>query len=114
MGQTVDEIKSQIRLATTDTEGAVIEAQKKSGIKDRIAQHWIELAIVKRRELNKMRITNAQTKDPRLTTKALTKDEREIMKLTIQKEISDEVFEWIIQQPPHQYNALPLDFRELR
>lgn len=108
------EIKSQIRLSTTDLEGVVVAAQKTSRIKEPIAQHWIDQAILKRRELLHMQLSNGKpTQDPRLADKTLMKEQRSAIKETIQNEIGDEIYNWIIQQPPHHYNVLPQDSRKL-
>ena len=57
------------------------------------------------------RIHDPATQDPCLKGK-LKPDERKQTKEMIQSEISMEVYRWVIEQPPEQYNKLPQDSRE--
>ncbi|EJD41826.1 hypothetical protein AURDEDRAFT_37812, partial [Auricularia subglabra TFB-10046 SS5] len=44
-------VKEQLELAKTGVESAVTALQTKTGVKDRIAQHWIDLLIARARQL---------------------------------------------------------------
>ena len=102
----------QYELAITSTESALKAAQTASGVKDRIAQHWITKIVQKKKELVATRLTNQETRDPRLNQRTLKGSEREDIKNPILEEIHDELRTWLHQQPPSRFNALPQDSRK--
>ena len=60
--------------------------QSKSGIKDKIAQYWIEKLLVMVRNKQKIRITSQPTHDTRLN-KRLSKDSQKEIVEEIKKDI---------------------------
>lgn len=81
--------------------------QRESGVKDKIAQHWIEIVLKKAKEEQHRRITNKNTRDPRLL--ALRGEERKALVERIKEDIRGEMHLWLVTQPEHRFNALPLD-----
>ena len=110
MGETVQIIKQQIYLACEGVACRVSELQTETGVKDRMAQYWIDRALERSSELMRKRIHESATQDPRLRGK-LKPDEQKQIKEMILSEISSEVYRWVIEQPPERYNKLPQDSR---
>jgi hypothetical protein len=82
----VDQIRNcvleQIRLATLGVESHVETLQTNTGVKDKIAQHWIDILIKESRRLQAMQ-----------PSKCLN-------------EISSELLEWLKTQTDQPYNPL--------
>lgn len=110
--ETLDEIRSQLWDACLGVQGAIETRQTVTGIKDKIAEHWIAILIKRSRELQQMRIYNQQTRDSRLSNKNLKGTEREQVKSQILTEIQSDLFQWLLQQPSHSYEKLTIDSRE--
>lgn len=83
--------------------------QTKSGVKDSIAQHWIDQLIVKSRLMHEERITNSVTQDPRFKDRKLTGDARQAVRKEIETVIETDLLQWLKKQPPHRYAALSED-----
>jgi hypothetical protein len=88
----------------------VSELQTETGVKDRTAQHWISRALERSSKLIQSRTKEPATRDPRLKGK-LSSEERKEIKERIHSETSEEVYRWVVQQPPERYNMLPQDSR---
>lgn len=71
VAETIAEIKDQLVVATRGIAAPVNAMQTATGVKDPIAQHWIELLIAKSRVLREERITNLVTQDARLKVASL-------------------------------------------
>ncbi|KAH9828836.1 uncharacterized protein C8Q71DRAFT_863691 [Rhodofomes roseus] len=102
-------VKLQLRLACRGEREAVEESQTSTGVKDRIAQFWIEVVLIRSQAEQKRRLTDKDTRDARMNSRSLKGDEHRKVKDTIVTAIQEETFEWLIQQPPHSYNAIPVD-----
>lgn len=105
--ETVSEIKSQLITATRGVAAPVDAMQTATGVKDPIAQHWINLMIAKSRVSREERLTNPVTRDPRLNLK--TSPARQAIREDIEKQIKDELLQWLTQQPSHRYEKIPED-----
>ncbi|KAL1671118.1 hypothetical protein EV122DRAFT_295623 [Schizophyllum commune] len=103
--ETVDAVKQQIRQACLGVATSVTAIQTSTGIKDKIALHWIDILIARSRELQDLRISNkSASQDTRL--RGLKGPPRTEMKDVILGEIQDELWEWVITQPPAEYATL--------
>ncbi|KAJ7440424.1 hypothetical protein FB451DRAFT_1443354 [Mycena latifolia] len=92
--ETIARIKEQIRTACLGVESAVDALQTETGVKDKIAVHWIKLLIQKARRIKGER--------------------REEIKQGIITEIQEELFGWVILQPEDRYNTLDEESRTNR
>ncbi|KAF9468999.1 hypothetical protein BDZ94DRAFT_1357550 [Collybia nuda] len=104
--ETVGVIKSQILAACLGVQDAIDVIQTATGVKDKTAQFWMEKLIIKARELQKERIRDSATQDPRLKDKKLKGDDRKSLKVCIKEEIQRELFAWVLTQPPDRYKQL--------
>ncbi|KAF8147592.1 hypothetical protein K438DRAFT_1910535 [Mycena galopus ATCC 62051] len=75
--ETIERITKQIKTACLGVESAVEALQTETGVKDKIATHWIGLLIEKAREVQKERVYNHATRDPRLNDKNIKGEPRE-------------------------------------
>ncbi|KAH9947866.1 hypothetical protein B0H21DRAFT_851701, partial [Amylocystis lapponica] len=73
--ETVTEVTRQIETAALGVAKSVASLQTLSGVKDKLAEHWIQELISRAREMQRVRITSVETRDPRL--KALKNEARE-------------------------------------
>ncbi|KAL6302042.1 hypothetical protein BKA93DRAFT_919240 [Sparassis latifolia] len=105
----VEEIRQQLFAAGLGVQDNIDEMQTRSGIKDKTAQHWIEIVIARARTMQAARLSNPITKDARLKNPRLTGDNCKAVKAEIKHEIQLECHEWLVMQPPSRYNALPED-----
>ncbi|KAJ6583373.1 hypothetical protein DFH09DRAFT_1308895 [Mycena vulgaris] len=112
--ETVDKIKEQIKTACLGVASAVDQLQTDSGVKDKIAVHWIDLLIEKARLLQKERVYNRETRDPRLNDNKIKGDAREIIKQAVIDEIQEELYTWVILQPTDRYEQLDEASRKTR
>ncbi|KAJ6473049.1 hypothetical protein C8R45DRAFT_1054844 [Mycena sanguinolenta] len=104
--ETVAKIKEQIRAACRGVATAVEVLQTESGVKDKIAMHWIEQLIEKARGVNQEQVFNRNTRDPRLNDSRIKGPVRETIKQEILDKIQEELFTWVIIQPPDRYAEL--------
>ncbi|KAH9942016.1 hypothetical protein B0H21DRAFT_811258 [Amylocystis lapponica] len=107
--EVVKDIKDQLFAAGLGVQDGVDEMQTRSGIKDKTAQHWIEIVMTRARSIQAERMKDPKTRDVRLNDKKLKGKPREAIKEEIQKDIQRECHEWLVQQPPSRYSALPAD-----
>ncbi|KAH9837659.1 uncharacterized protein C8Q71DRAFT_706460, partial [Rhodofomes roseus] len=88
---------------------AVEELQTKSGVKDKTAQYWIDVVLARAQQTQKRRFYgDAKERDARMSDARRLKGEaRKKMKETITDEIQEEIHDWLVQQPPDSFAALP-------
>ncbi|KAF8144015.1 hypothetical protein K438DRAFT_2103021 [Mycena galopus ATCC 62051] len=110
--ETIAKIKEQIRAACRGVANAVEVLQTESGVKDKIAMHWIEQLIEKAREINQERVFNRDTRDPRLNDSKIKGPARETIKQELLDRIQEELFAWVIIQPPDRYAKLDEDSKK--
>ncbi|KAJ6545514.1 hypothetical protein B0H19DRAFT_1212296 [Mycena capillaripes] len=96
---TVAKIKEQIRSACLGVASVVENLQTESGVKDKISVHWIELLLDRARKFSKHG-------DPRLNDPKIKNEARQLVKQGIINEIQEELFDWVIMQPPERYEKL--------
>ncbi|KAJ7318546.1 hypothetical protein DFH08DRAFT_917520 [Mycena albidolilacea] len=101
-----------IRAACLGVAAAVEQLQTDSGVKDKISVHWIGLLIDKAREIQKQRIFNHETRDPRLGDAKIVGDARKAIKQGLIETIREELYTWVIMQPPERYEKLDQETRE--
>jgi hypothetical protein len=65
------------------------------------------------RQLQQTKIYNKATRDPRLNDKNIKGKERQALKDTLIGKVQSEVFQWLVEQPPSRFNALPQDSRNV-
>ncbi|KAJ7707163.1 hypothetical protein B0H16DRAFT_1824386 [Mycena metata] len=104
--ETVEKIKEQIKSACLGVASAVELLQTESGVKDKIAVHWIGQLMEKARERQQEEVYNHLTRDPRLSDPKIKGDERKNIKQGIIDKIQDELYQWVIVQPPDRYEKL--------
>lgn len=104
--ETIESIKAQIKAACLGVAKGVEKLQTETGVKDKISTHWINLLIDKARALQQQRIYNADTRDERLNDRRIKGEERAEVKDTLIIDIQEELFAWVIMQPPHRYEKL--------
>ncbi|KAI0747423.1 hypothetical protein BC629DRAFT_1685614 [Irpex lacteus] len=109
VAETIQEIRSQIVTATHGNEANVEKMQTSSGIKDPIAQKWIDQLLHRARLLHHERITSTATQDPRLRDRKLKGPARTAVRNEIIKNIEEELMEWLTMQPADRYEKLPND-----
>ncbi|KAI0684953.1 hypothetical protein BC835DRAFT_1408984 [Cytidiella melzeri] len=100
--ETVAEITAQLVAATHGVAKTVETMQTKSGIKDAIAQHWIDKLIAQSRLMHEERMTNPLTQDPRFKDRRLIGPARQAVR-------KQELMRWLTEQPTHRYRNIPVD-----
>ncbi|KAJ7862001.1 hypothetical protein B0H14DRAFT_3615236 [Mycena olivaceomarginata] len=103
---TVAKIKEQIRSACLGVASVVENLQTESGVKDKISVHWIELLLDQARKIQQERVYNRDTRDLRLNDPRIKNEARQLVKQGIINEIQEELFDWVIMQPPERYEKL--------
>lgn len=109
--ETIQAIEAQLWVACSGASDSVKVMQTETGIKDKIAQFWIEKALAKASELKQERLSNPETRDLRLNDRKCTGATRKAINEEIIVAIQREIFDWLVQQPPHNYNNLCADSR---
>jgi hypothetical protein len=99
-------IHKQIFIAGRGVQDAVDKEQTKTGVKDVTACHWIQILIEKARQLQHDRIKNEATRDPRLNDRKFKGREREAIINGLKDKIQQELFDWVVTQPPDCYAKL--------
>ncbi|KAI0705206.1 hypothetical protein BC835DRAFT_1499367 [Cytidiella melzeri] len=107
--ETVKGIVSQLVAATHGNEQKVEAMQTTSGIKDPIAQVWIQQLIQKARGLHHEHISSAETQDLRLKNRKLKGEARQAVKNEIKDKIAKDLMKWLTEQPAHRYSKLSED-----
>ncbi|KAE9388042.1 hypothetical protein BT96DRAFT_1004540 [Gymnopus androsaceus JB14] len=102
-------------MACLGKQDAVDAIVTETGVKDKLAHFWIEQLISKARELTNTRITEKTTHDPRLNNKNCVGEARKATRQELLETIQEEVWGWLLQQPPDDYKKLDLsDHMSLR
>lgn len=109
---TVDTITKQLWLACRGVAQPVIELQTETGIKDKTAQFWIELALKRSSEQITEKVTDSTTRDPRLNDRSRPTDQKEVIREQLRSKIQEETHDWLVTQPSKKWNELPGDSRE--
>ncbi|KAL1940336.1 hypothetical protein VTO73DRAFT_8908 [Trametes versicolor] len=104
---TVAAIHAQIRAAALGVAKTVAEMQTESGVKDPLAEYWIQKLILLAREKQQVRIRNPATRDPRLNPRRILN--RPAIVAEIEAEIQEELVRWLVTQPDADFQRLPPD-----
>lgn len=80
-----------------------------SGVKDPLAEYWIQRLILLAREKQQVRIRNPGTRDPRLNPRRVIN--RPAIVNEIEAEIQDELMQWLVTQPDKNFQSLPPNSR---
>ncbi|KAK7445751.1 hypothetical protein VKT23_014747 [Stygiomarasmius scandens] len=107
--QTLQTIRYIIWLACHGNADAVQSTMSAAGIKDKIAQYWIDQLLVRSKLLRQERITNEGTRDQRLNNKSLKGAHRKALKDGIVEDIARECWDWVLKQPARTYEKLATD-----
>lgn len=103
----------QLKLASFGVKARVEELRTQTGVSDTIAEYWFPQLLERSQSEQKIRITNKQTRDPRLSDGSpLSVDEKNNVRQSLKEEISREVLEWLYSQPEHSFSKLPPDSRK--
>jgi len=105
-------IKKQLFTACLGVRAAVDIIQTETGIADKIANFWIDTLLEMALKLQKPRLSDPTTRDPQLNDRTLKGANRKAVELSIKLEIQKMLFGWLLTQPPHQYDMLPINSRE--
>ncbi|OBZ68724.1 hypothetical protein A0H81_11403 [Grifola frondosa] len=109
-GVTTQAIIRQIHTAGRGVANAVSALQTQSGIKDKLAEFWIQKLLEHAGQLRVIRLQNRHTRDQHLNI-ARNPDRAKIIS-EIEDEIEAEMVGWLMTQPPESYAALPVDSRQ--
>jgi hypothetical protein len=82
-------------------------------VKDKISVHWISQLIEKAREKQREQVYNHDTRDSRLSDPKIKGEKREEIKQGILEAIQEELYNWVIIQPSHRYDALDQHSRKV-
>ncbi|PSR72983.1 hypothetical protein PHLCEN_2v11149 [Hermanssonia centrifuga] len=130
--ETVSAIKQQLYAAGSGIKDRVENLQTETGVKDKIAQYWIEILIVKARALQQERhldldrwmrpevVASIVSDDPQLDPirKAVLVEDYLVSlsiqekKVVVNRKIQDELREWLTTQPAHVYAELDGNSRQ--
>ncbi|KAJ6590924.1 hypothetical protein B0H10DRAFT_2330640 [Mycena sp. CBHHK59/15] len=110
--ETILDIKKQIKAACLGVATAVEKLQTETGVKDKISVHWINQLIEKARDVQKERIYDRDTRDPRLNDNRIKGEERAEIKQDLITKIQDELYTWVIMQPTDRYEKLTPESRD--
>ena len=102
---TVAVIHEQLRRAAFGDKGGVDKLKSETGVKDKIAQHWIGILLEKAKEKMATQCTNPKTKDVRLRGR-ISPEERAWIKKSIRMDIQKELLDWLVQQPEDHYRQI--------
>lgn len=108
----MESIKDQLRLACYGSKDLVQLAATQTGVKDKISQYWIEVLVAKAQEEQHKKLFDRTMRDPILNTR-MKKEERSKKREEIKRDIQDDLYKWIVKQPPESFEKLAKDDRKL-
>lgn len=109
---TIAIIHEQLRRAASGDKGSVEKLKSETGVKDKIAQHWIGVLLEKAKVMMASRCTNPNTKDARLKGK-ISKEQRSEIKDAIRRAIQKELIDWLVCQPEGCYGQIQSGISEI-
>lgn len=101
-------IKEQLWTACLGVQEAVDTIQTETGVKDKIATHWVSVLIEKARQLQQDWLFSP-ARNQRLNM--LKGPEREALKLEIKTDIQKELYMWLLSQPSGEHHQLESEAR---
>ncbi|KAI0027254.1 hypothetical protein K488DRAFT_62120 [Vararia minispora EC-137] len=100
-------IEQQLRAACTGNADAVEQLIRESGVKDKLAEHWIEILLQRARADIKIRLQLAVAEDSYLKARHLSKEERKLRKIELKNEvtrgISEDLWDWLVKLPEKDF-----------
>jgi len=105
--ETVDTITSQLQMACRGVAQTVSDLQTDTGIKDKMAQFWINQVLERSSNLVSGRVTDSTTRDPRLNDRSCSTEQKKGIRDSLKSQIQQETYEWLITQPSKKWDELP-------
>ncbi|KAJ7115666.1 hypothetical protein C8R44DRAFT_880092 [Mycena epipterygia] len=105
MDSTIQAIRWQLWMACLGNKTAVNTSQTATGVKDKIAQHWIKVLLERTKIVHQAQLSDRATRDPALNDANLKGDQRSDLKTKIKRQIQQEMWDWLVQQP-HEFVSL--------
>ncbi|TFY51089.1 hypothetical protein EVJ58_g10745, partial [Rhodofomes roseus] len=102
---------AQLKLAALGVAKDVEDLQTKTGVKDKLAEHWIQILLQRAKQEQQLRLHNRATRDPRLNRRNVP--DRAAIVRSIKDAIQEEILDWVIREPQDDYEALSPDSREI-
>jgi len=99
------------QVACLGVQESLDQLQTKSGVKDSISLFWFNQLVLKAREMQKIQLSNKDTRDIRLRDSKLKGKARDAVKDEIKRDIQTQLMAWIVTQPPESYARLSTDSR---
>lgn len=96
--QTVRSIRGQLWLACQGNGDGVKQAATASGVKDKIAQSWIEKLLSHAKIRHEEKLKNTATRDSRLNDR-MTREARKELVDAITLDIAQDLWQWLLRQP---------------
>ncbi|KAI0682681.1 hypothetical protein BC835DRAFT_1424141 [Cytidiella melzeri] len=93
-------IREQLRVACRGNKDAVQSIQTRTGVKDKLAQFWVEHLLASAREQQDHLLKDPPTRDSRLNNKGLKGDARKAVRLEVIDTIQDSLWNWFVDLPP--------------
>jgi hypothetical protein len=84
----------------------VSDLQTDTGIKDKMAQFWIDQVLERSSSLITARVTDSTTRDPRLNDHSY-QEEKQAIQDSLKCQIQEETNDWLITQPKEKWDELP-------
>ncbi|KAK7008238.1 hypothetical protein R3P38DRAFT_2948527 [Favolaschia claudopus] len=103
---TIQTIRWQFWAACGGNKKDLDASYSQSGVKDKIAQFWIQKLMDIGRERRNTELTDPKTRDSRLNNPAVKGDAKASIRLEIIRRIQQELWDWVITQPPESYSLL--------
>jgi hypothetical protein len=104
--ETVNTITNQLWLACRGVAQPVSDLQTDTGIKDKMAQFWIDQVLERSSSLITARVTDSTTRDPRLNDHSY-QEEKQAIQDSLKCQIQEETNDWLITQPKEKWDELP-------
>ncbi|KAI0684232.1 hypothetical protein BC835DRAFT_1464922 [Cytidiella melzeri] len=90
----------QLRVACRGNKDAVQSIQTQTGVKDKLAQFWVEHLLASAREQQDHLLKDPPTRDSRLNDKGLKGDARKAVRPEVIDTIQDSLWNWFVDLPP--------------
>lgn len=79
-----------------------------------MAQFWIDQALARSSEQITGRVTDSTTRDPRLNGRTCSTEEKQEIRESLDSQIQEEMFNWLLTQPREKWDKLPEQSRVSR
>ncbi len=109
--KTISVIRKQIWLACHGDQGGIGQLSTETGVKDKIAQFWIDTLLAKVKPILDAKLKNRETRDQRLNER-MSREDRKSLTEEITATVGTELWEWVVRQPQDDYEQLAVDDRE--